>query len=153
MGWMVSLLLFKHCRKYLTGEYGSPFRLTHLTFLSRGCTQLPSLVFETTYYNVVDSPVGCIPITRVDVAKDQLTEEWTKGSYSGFVTMEKAIYQGGKKFYDPEAMHGMPVGVQIVGKRWEEEKVLAMMRVVEEALGVDRGFGPGAWDKSRKVAA
>lgn len=94
-----------------------------------------------------------MPVTRVDAAKDQLTEEWTKGPYLGAVTMEKTIYQGGKAFYDPEAMHGMPVGVQIVGKRWEEEKVLAMMRVVDEALGVDRGFGPGAWDKFRQVTA
>lgn len=31
-------------------------------------------------------------------------------------------------------MHGLPLGVQIVGKSMEEEKVLAGMRVVEQAL-------------------
>lgn len=45
----------------------------------------------------------------------------------------------------------MPVGIQLVGKKWEDEKVLAMMHVVEEALGKDRGFGPGSWDESVKV--
>jgi len=32
-------------------------------------------------------------------------------------------------------MHGLPVGVQIVGRRLEEEKVLAIMKRVEDALG------------------
>lgn len=41
-------------------------------------------------------------------------------------------------------MHGIPVGVQIVGKPWEDEKVIEMMKVVDEALG-KRDFGPGTW--------
>lgn len=44
----------------------------------------------------------------------------------------------------------MPVAVQVVGKRWEDEKVLAMMKVIDEALGKDRSFGPGAWDEFSK---
>ena len=47
-----------------------------------------------------------------------------------------------KKYYDVEALEGMPVGVQIVGRHFEDEKVLAMMDVVDKALGRDRGFGP-----------
>lgn len=43
-------------------------------------------------------------------------------------------------------MKGMPVNIQLVGKKWEEEKVLAMMEVVDTVLGKERGFGPGAWD-------
>ena len=31
-------------------------------------------------------------------------------------------------------MHGLPVGVQVVGRRLEEEKVLQGMQVVESAL-------------------
>jgi Asp-tRNA(Asn)/Glu-tRNA(Gln) amidotransferase A subunit family amidase len=37
--------------------------------------------------------------------------------------------------YDADAMHGLPVAVQIVGQRLEEEKVLAIMERVEAALG------------------
>lgn len=44
--------------------------------------------------------------------------------------------------YDVEKMHGLPVGVQVVGKVWEDEKVVKMMRVVDDALG-ERGFGRG----------
>lgn len=35
-------------------------------------------------------------------------------------------------------MHGLPVAVQIVGRRLEEEKVLAIMKRVEDALGDDK---------------
>jgi amidase len=47
-------------------------------------------------------------------------------------------------------MDGMPIGVQIAGKIWEDEKVLAMMRVVDDALGKERGFGPGSWEQRLK---
>ena len=35
-----------------------------------------------------------------------------------------------------EAVHGMPVSLQLVANRLEEEKVVAMTRVVLEGLGV-----------------
>ena len=35
-----------------------------------------------------------------------------------------------------EAVHGMPVSLQLVANRLEEEKVVAMARVVLEGLGV-----------------
>lgn len=36
----------------------------------------------------------------------------------------------------------MPIRVQIVGKKWEDEKVIALTHIVDEALGAG-GFGPG----------
>lgn len=36
--------------------------------------------------------------------------------------------------YDAEAVHGMPVSLQLVAKRLEEEKVLAMTATVLQAL-------------------
>jgi Asp-tRNA(Asn)/Glu-tRNA(Gln) amidotransferase A subunit family amidase len=44
------------------------------------------------------------------------------------------VAQGVYKHYDAVKMHGLPVGVQIVGRRLEEEKVLAIMKRVEDAL-------------------
>lgn len=46
-------------------------------------------------------------------------------------------------------MKGLPVGVQVVGRKWEEEKVIAMMHVVDKVLEKKRtGFGPGSWTPS-----
>jgi Asp-tRNA(Asn)/Glu-tRNA(Gln) amidotransferase A subunit family amidase len=53
-----------------------------------------------------------------------------------------------KGVYDVAAMHGLPVGVQVVGSAWTEEKTLAIMRVLDNALG-PRGFGPGEFTKRK----
>ncbi|EEB89173.1 hypothetical protein MPER_12757 [Moniliophthora perniciosa FA553] len=110
-----------------------------------GAAFLNALASSTILYNLVDSPVGVLPVTFVDPAKDALTEEWTKcGPEAGSGSLHKLMYKKKKPFYDPVGMKGLPIGIQIVGKRFEDEKVLAMMKVVDEALGRDRGFGPGS---------
>lgn len=45
-----------------------------------------------------------------------------------------ALSRGAYANYDADAMHGLPVGVQVVGQRLEEEKVIEGMKVVEDAL-------------------
>ncbi|KAJ8095263.1 hypothetical protein PM082_010486 [Marasmius tenuissimus] len=109
-----------------------------------GAAELNVLASCTMLYNLVDSPVGVLPVTTVDPSLDALDKEWTEcGPEAGSVMVHKLMYKDAKqKFYNPEALKGMPVGVQIVGRRFEDEKVLAMMSVVDNALGKDRGFGP-----------
>lgn len=43
------------------------------------------------------------------------------------------------RVYDPVKMAGLPIGVQVVGKRLEEEKVLEGMKIIERYLQED-GF-------------
>ncbi|KAF8903595.1 amidase signature domain-containing protein [Mucidula mucida] len=106
-------------------------------------TNYSALCAATVLYNVLDIPAGVLPVTRVDPEKDALTEEWTKRQGEGSRFMEDQIFRNSKPLYDVASMKGMPVAIQVVGKRWEEEKVLAMMDVVDGALG-GRDFGPGA---------
>lgn len=64
----------------------------------------------------------------------------------GSTLIESDLYLGGllnEKQYDPEAMAGLPVGIQIVGKLFEDEKVLEIMQIIDDLLG-ERGFGPGS---------
>ena len=49
------------------------------------------------------------------------------------------IARGAWKYYNAEDMHGLPVGVQVVGQRLEEEQVLVGMQRIERALG-NRAF-------------
>lgn len=44
------------------------------------------------------------------------------------------VAKGAYKHYDANAMHGLPVGVQVVGQRLQEEKILTAMQRVEDAL-------------------
>jgi amidase len=107
------------------------------------------LAAATLLYNIVDSPIGAVPVTRVDASKDELTESWFNGPGRGSKLLEREIFEGKTPVYDVKKMANIPVGVQIVGKRWEDEKVISLMHVVDQALG-PRGFGPG---KSQETKA
>lgn len=79
----------------------------------------------------IDYTAGVIPVTHVDKKKDQLPRDFSIGKLNG-------IAKGAYKLYSAEDMHGLPVGVQVIGRRLEEEKVLALMKRVEDALGDDK---------------
>ena len=51
------------------------------------------------------------------------------------------VARGAYQHYDADKMHGLPVGVQVVGRRLQEEKVLAVMeRVVEVMEKEGKGY-------------
>jgi len=79
----------------------------------------------------LDYTTGCIPITHVDKDTDNLPPGFNIRKLNG-------VAQGAYKLYDAQAMHGLPVGIQVVGRRLEEEKVLTIMKRVEEALGDEK---------------
>lgn len=112
-----------------------------------GCDRLSPLACATLMYNVVDSPVGVVPVTRVDPARDELSDEWRASPGNGSKILENEAY-GPKGAYNARAMEGLPVGIQVVGQAWEEEKVLAIMHVIDGALG-PRRFGPGSWGPNK----
>ncbi|KAK4451702.1 amidase signature domain-containing protein [Podospora aff. communis PSN243] len=85
----------------------------------------------TFLFNLLDYTAGVLPVTHVDKDLDRLPDGLNIRKLNG-------VAQGAYKHYDAEKMHGLPVGVQIVGRRLEEEKVLAVMQVVEDALGEDK---------------
>jgi len=109
------------------------------------CTTASFLACATILYNVLSLPAGVIPVTRVDPKADAITPEWSDPQSEGHGSplFERALYGKGG-IYDPEGMAGLPVSVQVVGRQWDDEKVIGMMHVVERALG-PRGFGPGSW--------
>jgi Asp-tRNA(Asn)/Glu-tRNA(Gln) amidotransferase A subunit family amidase len=80
----------------------------------------------TFLWNLLDYSAGVLPITKVDRDEDK----WT-----GKLKDLNGVARGAYMHYDANKMHGLPVGVQIVGGRLCEERVLAAMEVVEEAFG------------------
>ncbi|KAF2875867.1 amidase signature domain-containing protein [Massariosphaeria phaeospora] len=81
----------------------------------------------TFLFNLLDYSAGVMPVTHVDALKDQLPASFNFSQLNG-------VAKGAYKHYDAAKMAGLPVGVQVVGRRLEEEKVLAVMGRVEEAL-------------------
>jgi hypothetical protein len=82
--------------------------------------------FETNYARTqLDYTAGVMPVTRVDRALDRVALPFRPRN-----KVERDAYV----CYDADDMHGLPVGVQIVGRRLEEEKVLEGMKLIEGLL-------------------
>ncbi|OJD23829.1 hypothetical protein ACJ73_04813 [Blastomyces percursus] len=97
----------------------------------------------TFLWNLLDYSCGVLPVSRVDAIADAIEPSPTKTSsqkrnaYKRVLKVagaDNAVARGAWKYYDSEKMHGLPTAVQIVGRRWEEEKVLGFMEAVEKAL-------------------
>lgn len=78
----------------------------------------------------LDYSAGVLPITHVDKNLDKLEP----------MKMRNAIEQGAYLDYDAASMHGLPVGVQVVGQRLEEEKVMEAMKIIQRVMIYD-GIG------------
>ena len=66
-------------------------------------------------------------MTHVDRELDRLPPDFRLSHLNG-------VAQGAYKHYDADKMHGLPVAIQVVGQRLQEEKVLAIMERIEHAL-------------------
>ncbi|KAI9019153.1 amidase signature domain-containing protein [Hyaloraphidium curvatum] len=86
--------------------------------------ELFGAISYTIQFNVTDLSAGVVPVTAVTLA-DKNTPPTSFAN-----TMEEAVH----KAYSPELYEGTPVGVQVVGRRLEEEKVIEMMKVVDAAV-------------------
>ncbi|EEP76834.1 conserved hypothetical protein [Uncinocarpus reesii 1704] len=96
----------------------------------------------TFLFNMLDYSAGVVPVGHVDRTKDALVTSdgrpAKKNSYKRILKelgADNTVSRGAWKYYDADAMHGLPTAVQIVGGRWHEERVLGYMEVVERALG------------------
>ncbi|KZV72069.1 amidase signature enzyme [Peniophora sp. CONT] len=80
----------------------------------------------TFLWNILDYSAGVLPVTRVDRIHDSVSP----GTFRARNAIEAQVWAG----YNADTMHGLPVGVQVVGRRYEEEKVLQGMKIVEGLL-------------------
>ncbi|PYI05660.1 amidase signature enzyme [Aspergillus sclerotiicarbonarius CBS 121057] len=86
----------------------------------------------TFLWNLLDYTAGVLPVSHVDAKKDGLSGPYKKVLKQ--LGASNAMAQGAWKHYDAVKMAGLPTAVQVVGRRWQEEKVLGYMATVEAAL-------------------
>ncbi|BGP40209.1 hypothetical protein JCM10449v2_004167 [Rhodotorula kratochvilovae] len=80
----------------------------------------------TMMFNVLDTPVTVFPVTKVDPAVDVPDASFTP------LTEEDQCFHDE---YDPALTSGMPVAVQVVGRRWRDEEALALGELVAGIVG------------------
>ncbi|PPR05488.1 hypothetical protein CVT26_009055 [Gymnopilus dilepis] len=81
----------------------------------------------TFMFNLLDYAAGVLPITHVDSSLDALDTFKPRNTIERYAFLD----------YDAKDMDGLPVGVQVVGQRLEEEKVMEGMKIIESLLKAD----------------
>ncbi|CAK7212074.1 hypothetical protein SBRCBS47491_001346 [Sporothrix bragantina] len=79
----------------------------------------------TPWVNTLDYAAAVFPVTKVDPAIDVVDE-----SYVPLNDLDKAIHDE----YNPVTQANTPVGLQLVGRRFQEEKILALVEMLSTAL-------------------
>ncbi|PVF95671.1 amidase [Serendipita vermifera] len=81
----------------------------------------------TSQWNLLDYPALAFPVSKVDSGVDKKER--------GFEPMSD-LDSDNYKLYDPDEFHGLPVSLQLVGRRFEDEKVLAVFEYIQQAIGL-----------------
>ncbi|KAH0097549.1 acetamidase, partial [Aureobasidium melanogenum] len=100
--------------------------MPHVSVPHRSC----KWVGYTKIWNFLDSTALVLPAGQVDKSIDKPLGDEEVCAYVPRNDMDRWKWA----LYDPVKMHGMPVSVQIVGHRLEEEKVLGAAHVIERVL-------------------
>ena len=95
--------------------------------MSVGNLNCSALYSRLLTHEKLDYTCGILPVTRVDKSVDQLGDDFDMQKLNG-------VARGAYEHYNASRMDGLPVGIQVVGQRLQEEKVLAYMNIVEGAL-------------------
>ncbi|KAK0643850.1 amidase signature domain-containing protein [Cercophora newfieldiana] len=94
---------------------------------------IPGKYYSTSYtsvLNLLNYSVAVIPVTKADKTVDVVDD-----SYEPLNEIDRKNWDA----YDPEIYDGAPVGVQLVGRKFEEEKILGIAGVVMAALKTNCG--------------
>lgn len=81
----------------------------------------------TSQWNLLDYPALVFPVTKVDQEKDQ-----AEVGYKPMNDQDEFNY----KLYSPAAYVDAPVSLQLVGRRYEDEKIFEALEFIQEAIGV-----------------
>ncbi|KAI9292518.1 amidase signature enzyme [Neoconidiobolus thromboides FSU 785] len=87
------------------------------------------------YFNLLNLPSGIIPVTNVDPKLDSFElNEWLNSKISNGLNLGRKGLSDLYGCYDATEMKGLPVGLQVSCKRYEDSKVLEAMQTVDDAL-------------------
>ncbi|KAL8993932.1 MAG: hypothetical protein Q9188_007204, partial [Gyalolechia gomerana] len=91
---------------------------------------IPGKFYHVAYtesINLMDYSAAVIPVTTADKSVDTFDH-----GYQPLNEVDRKNWEA----YDPETYDGAPVGLQIVARKWEEEKVWAIAKILDTALKI-----------------
>lgn len=81
----------------------------------------------TSQWNLLDYPGLAFPVCKADKEIDK---------WSGDEQILGKLDQENRDLWDPEEFHGVPVGLQFVGRRFEDEKIVAILEYTIDKIGL-----------------
>jgi amidase len=81
----------------------------------------------TSQWNLLDYPGVVFPVCKVDKERDK---------WPGEQKMLSGLDEENRRLWDPEEFHGVPVGLQLVGRRFEDEKIIGILEHVVRVAGM-----------------
>jgi amidase len=87
-------------------------------------------------YNMLGNTTGVIPVSRVSREIDGIEDldAWLKSKVSKDYDGKFYIHKSSYSQYNADEMHGLPVAIQVVGRKFEEEKVAKGMELIDKIL-------------------
>ncbi|EUC54301.1 glutamyl-tRNA(Gln) amidotransferase subunit A, putative [Rhizoctonia solani AG-3 Rhs1AP] len=81
------------------------------------------------YWNLLDLPAAVFPS-----GKPFNVEEWKSGTHPPVGNPRNPIEKFVADQWHPDTYDGAPVGLQLVGRRWQDEKLIAHLKIVDALL-------------------
>lgn len=77
--------------------------------------------------NLFRMPAGCLPVTHVK-ANEQFYDDEFKDPYTKSLA------------FNMDNSQGLPVGIQVVGRVWEDEACLKLMALIENLVKFEKWY-------------
>jgi amidase len=81
----------------------------------------------TSVWNLLDYPSAVFPVTTVDLVKDQVNIDYKPRN-----TLDNENY---KLYTSPQSYANAPIGLQVVCRKYNDEKVMKCLEIIEQAMG------------------
>ncbi|CAF1089522.1 unnamed protein product [Adineta steineri] len=81
----------------------------------------------TSIWNLLDYPAAVFPVTTVDLVRDQIEVDYKPRN-----SLDKENYE---LYTSPQAYANAPIGLQVICRRYNDEKVMKCVEIIEQAMG------------------
>lgn len=82
-------------------------------------------------WNLLNQPIGVLPVTHFDKSKDLVPDVWPREFKFSDIFSKDLLDRAAQSWYNPDFLK-LPIGVQVIGKSYEDELVLQAMKIIQD---------------------